>query len=63
MKPSAIARKNYQEMIARAKRMTPEERLMAYLSHNQLIAQLHQAGARYRTEHAARRKRRVRKKS
>ncbi len=48
MRHSAIAQKKRKDMILRSKRMTPEQRLAAFLEHAELMAQLYQAGVRYR---------------
>lgn len=48
MEESAIIREDREEMIRRCQRMTPEERLAAFAAHSQLMAQLHQAGVKYR---------------
>ncbi len=49
MRPSGILQEDREQMIALCKRMTPHERLVAYVSHTQLITQMHQAGVRYRS--------------
>jgi len=48
MKKSEVLRKDHEEMIALYKRMKPEERLVAFFYHSQLIHQLYQAGVGYR---------------
>lgn len=49
MKPSALLQRDHEEIIAWSQRMQPDERLMAYFYHAQLIAQMYQAGVRYRS--------------
>lgn len=49
MKESEILKKDREDMSKLCKRMKPEERLMAYLNHSQLIQQIYQAGVRYRS--------------
>ena len=38
-------------MIRRCQRMTPEERLVAFAAHSQLVTQLYLAGVKYRASH------------
>ncbi len=47
MKVSPLLRKGHEEMIALYKRMKPEEKLMAFFNHSQLMNQLYQAGVGY----------------
>ena len=48
MNASVIIQEDREELIRRCQRMTPEERLAAFAAHSQLMAQLHQAGVKYR---------------
>ena len=48
MSKSEVLQKVHEEMIALYKRMKPEERLVAYFHHSQLISQIYQAGVIYR---------------
>ena len=48
MKKSTIAEDSREDMIRRCQRMTPEERLAAFITHSQLMAQLYRAGVKYR---------------
>jgi len=48
MKKSEVLHKDHDEMIALYKRMKPEERLVAFFNHSQLIHRLYQAGVGYR---------------
>lgn len=48
MKTSAIMRQDHEDLVLLSKRMKPEERLVAYFNHSQLIHQIYQAGVRYR---------------
>jgi hypothetical protein len=45
---SKIAERKRRERIAASRRMTPAQRLKAFADHSALVAELHQAGARYR---------------
>jgi hypothetical protein len=45
---SELMRQAHEEMIALHRRMKPEERLVAYFYHSQLVYQLYRAGATYR---------------
>lgn len=45
---SKISESQHQDMIERCRRMTPEERLNAFLNHSQLMMQIHQAGNDFR---------------
>lgn len=49
MKRSGILREDRERLIALCKRMTPHERLMAYLRHSELMAKVYQAGVRDRS--------------
>ena len=62
MRRSAVMRRDREEMIRRARRMTPEERLEAFLHHSELLAQMYQAGVRYRAERPSLRTRKRRSK-
>lgn len=57
MKHSALLASDQEEQIALYKRMKPEERLIAYFHHSQLVHQMHQAGVRYRSRHPVNRTR------
>ena len=48
MGKSEVLHEDHEQMIALYKRMKPEEKLMAFFHHSQLINQLYQAGTRYR---------------
>lgn len=48
MGPSRMLEKEHEEMIALCQRLTPEERLMAFFHHSQLVHQMYRAGVRYR---------------
>jgi len=48
MKESKILRKDREEVILLAKRMKPEERLVAYFHHSWLMSRVYQAGVDYR---------------
>lgn len=48
MNKSKLLQQDRDNLVARAKRMTPEERLTAFFHHSQLIYQLYQAGVKYR---------------
>ena len=50
MRKSEILQKDHEDLLLLYKRMKPEERLMAYFHHSQLIAQVYQAGIKYRLE-------------
>jgi hypothetical protein len=54
---SAVLQHDREEILALSRRLTPEERLVAYYHHSRLIAQMYQAGVRAR---AAKRPRRAR---
>lgn len=45
---STVLQRDHEEMRALSKRMTPEERLVAYYHHSRLIHLMYQAGVRYR---------------
>lgn len=62
MTRSAIIQQDYEDMVRRSRRMTPEERLVAFFHHSQLIHQLYQAGARYRLAVPPPSKRRAKKR-
>lgn len=38
-----------EEAVRLSKRLTPEERLVAFFNHSRLISQIYQAGVRYRS--------------
>ncbi len=48
MKKSEILQKDHEDLISLYKRMKPEERLMAYFHHSQLVTQIYQLGVNYR---------------
>ncbi len=50
MRKSEILQKDHEDLLLLYKRMKPEERLMAYFRHSQLITQIYQAGVKYRSE-------------
>ena len=54
MKESAVMRRDREDMIRRARRMTPEERLAAFFHHSRLITELYLAGVRYRAGRGSR---------
>ena len=51
MSESELMRREHEEMTARHRRMTPEERLVAFFHHSQLVYQLYRAGVTYRARH------------
>ena len=52
MKQSAMMRRDREELIRRARRMTPEERLVAFVRHSRLMTEMYRAGVRYRAKRA-----------
>ena len=46
---SKILQKDHEDMIELYRKMKPEERLMAYFHHSQLVQQFYQAGLTFRT--------------
>lgn len=48
MRRSKIAEEDREALLRRSQRMKPEERLVAYLWHSQLLHRLYQAGLRHR---------------
>jgi hypothetical protein len=46
---SRLARELAQELIAAMQRLTPEERLQAFLSHSRFMSELYEAGRRHRS--------------
>jgi hypothetical protein len=46
---SKLARQSEQDLIALMRRLTPEERLNAFLAHCQLMMELYQAGQQLRS--------------
>ncbi|MBI3615347.1 MAG: hypothetical protein HY211_02405 [Candidatus Omnitrophica bacterium] len=48
MKESEILKKDREESILLSKRMKPEERIVAYFHHSQLMNRIYQAGVDYR---------------
>ncbi len=54
MKKVAMLSQDRELLIALCKRMTPQERLMAYLRQSQLVTKMSEAGIRYRSRRAAR---------
>jgi len=51
MSTSELMRQDHEAMLACSRRMTPEERLVAFFHHSQLVYQLYRAGAAYRARH------------
>ncbi|MBI3319095.1 MAG: hypothetical protein HYZ89_00690 [Candidatus Omnitrophica bacterium] len=49
MKKSKILQQDRDNLVLLSKRMTPEERLVAFFHHSRLIRQLYQAGLSYRS--------------
>jgi hypothetical protein len=47
---SKLANQSRQALLEAAKRMTPEERLRAFIRHNKLVTQLAEAGKRARVK-------------
>jgi len=45
---SKLARQLREDLIASVRRLTPEERLKAFVTHNRLVSELYQAGQRHR---------------
>ncbi|MDP3723841.1 MAG: hypothetical protein Q8R91_10180 [Candidatus Omnitrophota bacterium] len=62
MRRSAIIQQDHEDMVRRSRRMTPEERLVAYANHAQLMNQMYQAGVQYRKGHLPSAKRKNPKK-
>ena len=63
MKQSALMRRDREELIRSAKRMTPEERLVTFFNHSRLLTQMYLAGVRYRAKRDAQsRKKRAKKR-
>ena len=58
MKRSVIAQKEREDMIQRCQRMTPEERLVAFAAHSQLMTQLYYAGVQYRARRSSSKRKR-----
>lgn len=54
MKESAVMRRDRKDMIRRARRMTPEARLVAFFHHSRLITELYLAGVRDRAGRGSR---------
>jgi hypothetical protein len=54
MKESAVMQQDREDMIRRARRMTPQERLGAFFRHSRLITELYLAGVRYRAGRGSR---------
>jgi hypothetical protein len=52
--PSKRARDLKRPLIAETQRLTPEERVQAFLTHSRLLAQLHLAGQKLRDSKAPR---------
>jgi hypothetical protein len=48
MAQSEILQREHRDMIRRCQRMKPEERLVAYVRHSQLMHEVYQAGVRHR---------------
>ena len=53
MKPSKLLQQDHQEMVRLSKRMKPEERLVAYFHHSQLMYRMYEAGVRSRSRRSA----------
>jgi hypothetical protein len=53
MRRSTLMQRDRAELIRRARRMRPEERLVAFLHHCELLAQMAQAGVRDRAREAS----------
>ena len=49
MKRSKSSGQDRNEAVLLSKRLKPEERLVAFFHHSQLISRLYQAGVRYRS--------------
>jgi len=49
MKESNILKRGHEEIVLLCKSMRPEERLVAYFEHSQLVHQMYQAGVNYRS--------------
>ena len=62
MKKSDILQKDRDSLVLLSKRMTPEERLVAFFHHSRLVHQLYQAGVRYRLAVPPPSKRRTKKR-
>ena len=45
---SALARQSHQDLIEAAKKMTPAQRLKAFVTHSHLLIKLQEAGAHFR---------------
>lgn len=58
MTQSKILKWDQERRLALNARLKPEERLMAYFYHSQLVHQMYQAGVRYRSRHPVNRTRR-----
>ena len=48
-KGSKILQKDHESAALLSERMTPEERLIAYFYHSQLLSEIYRAGVNYRT--------------
>lgn len=48
MKKSGILQKDHEDLLLLYQRMKPEERLVAYANHAQLMNQMYQAGVKHR---------------
>ncbi|MBI3010204.1 MAG: hypothetical protein HYY57_04395 [Candidatus Omnitrophica bacterium] len=48
MKKSKILQKDHEAILLLYRRMKPEERLVAYFNHSQLVNQIYLAGVNYR---------------
>ena len=51
MNESELMRQDHEALREMSRRMTPEERLVAFFHHSQLVYQLSQAGVTYRASH------------
>ena len=49
MKRRKSSQQDLEEAVLLSKRLTPEERLVAFFRHSQLISRLYQAGVKYRS--------------
>ncbi len=45
---SKILQKNHEELVEICRAMSPEDRLLAFLNHSELVHQIYEAGVKYR---------------
>ena len=59
---SALRQKDHEDLIRIHKKMTPEERLIAFYNHSRLMAQIYQAGiqSRLKKKHSIAKKKKSR---